>query len=136
MGSDPSQVGSHYLQPEGFRLPGDLSMLRGVSPQVLGQLIEEPARRIVSQYYNFPLDPKAPSATGPDIIVPKAHRKHVGFDIADIKPLNVNGVKKFWEQIDRWRDFGWAGHPPFQGRAALFGYDMAGTLYLYGIFDM
>jgi hypothetical protein len=132
----PENVGGHYLRPEGFRLPAEFPMLRGVSPRYFGPLINEPARQVIAQHYNFPLDPKAPSTAGPDIIVPKGHRIRVGFDIAVIKPLSVDGVVTFWKQLDRWRDFGWEGHPPFQGRAAMFGYDTAGILYLYGIFDM
>jgi len=132
----PENVGSHYLRPEGFRLPAEFPMLRGVSPQLFGPIIREPARQAIAQHYNLPLMAKASSTTGPDVIVPEGQRVRVGFDIAVIKPLSVDGVQAFWKQLDQWRDFGWGGHPPFQGRAAMFGYDPAGVLYLYGIFDM
>jgi hypothetical protein len=99
---------------------------------------------MVASHYGFELPVKPPSATGPDIVVPASERARVGFDIADVKPLNEAGVRKFWDQLDNWRDNGWPGgprgtgpgNPAMQGRAALFGYDQGGNVYLYGIFEM
>ena len=56
--------------------------------------------------------------------------------MADVKPLNEAGVRKFWKQLDSWRDNGFPGQGPTQGRAAMFGYDEAGNVYLYGVFEM
>lgn len=132
-----------YLMPEGFKV-GAVEVPAGATPQVVGQAIEAPVRDLVAGHYGFELPVKAPSATGPDIVVPAAERARIGFDIADVKPLNEAGVRKFWDQLDSWRDNGWAGgprgtgpgNPAMQGKAALFGYDGAGNVYLYGIFEM
>ena len=125
-----------YLMPEG-RWVGKIEMPTAPTPQVLGQVVEEPIRQLVAEEYGLKLMPKAPSATGPDIIVPQVDRARLGFDVADIKPLNETGIRKFWSQLDSWRDYGWAGGPKaFQGKAAMFGYDSQGHVYLYGIYDM
>jgi len=132
-----------YLMPEGFKV-GRVEVPAGATPQVVGQAIEAPVRDMVAGHYGFELPVKPASATGPDIVVPAADRARVGFDIADVKPLNEAGVRKFWDQLDNWRDNGWPGgphgsgpgNPAMQGRAALFGYDEAGNVYLYGIYDM
>jgi len=125
-----------YLMPEGFKLPEGVRMPHGPSPQMVGQQIEAPVRDAVARHYGFELPSKPPSATGPDIVIPQADRARLGFDIADVKPLNEAGVRKFWDQLDNWRDNGWPGHGPTEGRAALFGYDEAGNVYLYGVFEM
>jgi len=124
-----------YLMPEGFKL-GEVKVPAGASPQMIGQQIEAPVRDLVAKHYGFELPTKPPSATGPDIVVPQADRARLGFDVADVKPLNEAGVRKFWSQLDNWRDNGFPGQGPMEGRAALFGYDEAGNVYLYGIFDM
>jgi WXG100 family type VII secretion target len=132
-----------YLMPEGFKL-GAIEMPAGATPQVVGQAIEAPIREMVASHFGFELPVKAPSATGPDFVVPAAERARVGFDIADVKPLNEAGIRKFWDQLDSWRDNGWPGgprgtgpgNPAMQGKAALFGYDSSGNVYLYGIYDM
>jgi hypothetical protein len=132
-----------YLMPEGFKV-GTVEVPAGATPQVVGQAIEAPVRDMVASHYGFELPVKPPSATGPDIVVPASERARVGFDIADVKPLNEAGVRKFWDQLDNWRDNGWPGgprgtgpgNPAMQGRAALFGYDQGGNVYLYGIFEM
>jgi hypothetical protein len=125
-----------FLMPEG-KFIGKIPVPKAPTPQVLGQKIEQPIRKLVAERYGFRLDPKKVSATGPDIVVPEVARKRIGFDIADIKPLNKEGLLKFWDQLDSWRDFGWAGGPQkFKGKAAMFGYDEQGYVYLYGIFEL
>jgi hypothetical protein len=122
--------------PGGFRL-GQVPVPQAPTQQVLGQQIKNPIRQLVAHHYGFGLPTKVPSATGPDIEVPAAARAVAGFDITDVKPANVQGLRKFWEQLDNWRDFGWAGGPKsFNGKAALFIYNDQGNVYLYGIFDM
>jgi hypothetical protein len=125
-----------YLMPEGFKLPEGVRMPSGPSPQVVGQQVEGSVRDVVARHYGFDLPSKPPSAKGPDIVIPEADRARLGFDIADVKPLNERGVRKFWDQLDNWRDNGWPGHGPTEGKAALFGYDEAGNIYMYGIFEM
>ncbi len=122
--------GPPYLQPEGG-LIGQVQVPNAPTPQMVGQQIENPVRDLVAQKYGFKLDPKPPSATGPDIVVPAGDRARVGFDIADVKPLNEKGVKGFWDQLDSWRQ-----NKGMKGRAAMFGYDANGNVYLYGIYDM
>jgi len=130
------QIQGPYLMPGGSRL-GQVAVPQAPTPLVLGQQIEEPIRQFVAQHYRFTLAPKSPSAVGPDIEIPAVTRAQTGFDIADIKPANSRGVIKFWDQLDNWRDYGWAGGPKsFQGKAALFVYDSQGNVYLYGIFDL
>jgi hypothetical protein len=126
-----------FLMPDG-KLIGRVPVPKAPTRQVLGQLIEDPIRDLVAKRYGFKLPKKAASATGPDIVVPAGKRVKSGFDIADIKPLNEAGVRKFWDQLDNWRDFGWRGRPKdFKPvKAALFGYDDLGNVYLYGVFKM
>ena len=128
-----------FLEQGGFLLPRRLPIPQAPTRLVIGQQIEPYAVQAVAQYYAFtPLNAGKPAwEPGPDIVVPKPDRLRVGFAIADVKPLNARGVRNFWSQIDNWRDKGWRGQaPPFNGRAALFGYDLLGNLYLYGIFQM
>jgi WXG100 family type VII secretion target len=125
-----------YLMPEGYKLPGGVRVPSGPSPQMIGQHVEAPVRDLVAKHYGFELPSKPPSAKGPDILIPEADRARLGFDIADVKPLNEKGFRDFAKQMDGWRDRGWPGHGPMEGRAAMFGYDEAGNVYLYGIFEM
>jgi hypothetical protein len=121
--------------PEGYKLPGQVAMPTGLTPLVLGQAVEPAIITLLGKHYGMTFPSKSPSATGPDLIPPQSGK--LPFDIGEIKPLNVGGVKKFWSQIDNWRDYGWKGGPAsFQGKAALFCYDANGNVYLYGIYDM
>jgi hypothetical protein len=127
------------LEPSGLYV-GRVQVPSAPSPQVLGQLIEQPIRQLIAQYYGFSLPAKNPNATGPDVIVPAAEVARVGFEIGDIKPFNEAGQKKFWEQLDNWRDHGWVGGPvskTWLGRAALFFYDQqTGDVWLYGVYEV
>jgi hypothetical protein len=135
--------GPPYLQPEGTRI-GAVTVPNAPTPQMIGMEIEEPIRQLIAQRYGLTLPPKNPNATGPDVLVPASERLRLGFSIADVKPLNERGIRKFWEQLDNWRDWGFPGvprgggyqRPAFRGKAALFGYDSQGNVYLVGIWEM
>ncbi len=132
------------LNREGYKL-GHVELPEAATPQMLGQAVEGPVREMIAERYGFELPSKPPSATGPDVIVPPADRARVGFDYADVKALNSKGLQEYWKQLDAWRDEGWPGGPRGtgpgnpairNGRAALFGYDSNGNVYLVGIWDM
>jgi hypothetical protein len=119
----------------GFRL-GQIPVPQVSTPQVLGQQIENPISQLIAKYHGFGLAAKAPSATRPAIEVPATELAATGFDIVDVDPANVRGVLKFWNQLDKWRDFGWKKDPNRSMARLLFLYDNQGNVYLYRIFDM
>jgi hypothetical protein len=131
----PGKSTAPYLMPGGYKLPGRVSMPKGLTPLILGQTIEPAIINLVGKHYGVAFPAKSPSAVGPDLVPPKGAT--LPFDIGEIKPMNARGVRKFWWQIDNWRDYGWRGGPSsFQGKAALFVYDANGNIYLYGIYKM
>ena len=121
--------GPPFLEPEGG-VVGKVKVPTAPTPQVLGQKIEAPIRDLIAKRFDIELRNKSPSATGPDIVVPDADRIRLGFDIADVKPINERGLRKFWDQLDGWREKG------FSGKAAFFGYDGQGNVYLHGIYEI
>ncbi|VVB85160.1 Uncharacterised protein [uncultured archaeon] len=123
--------GEPYLMLGGRKIPGrGIKMPKGYSKERVGQLVEPRFRKKIAKEYGFIVKPKSASKTGPDIVVPRGSRGKVGFSIADIKKLNEEAVRKFWDQLDAWRAKGW------HGKAALFLYDSQGRIYLYGVFPI
>jgi WXG100 family type VII secretion target len=127
----------NYLEENGVYLDR-VEVPNAPTKTVLGTKIEEPIRELVAKKYGFELPAKkSSSVTGPDLVIPMAERSRIGFDFGEIKPLNEDGLRKFFEQIDNWGDRGWAGGPQSaSGKTALFGYDELGDIYLVGIWEM
>ncbi len=66
-------------------------------------------------------DNTAPGIKGVDIEVPLEDVPKVGFEYAEIKPLTKSGIRKFAEQVARWK---------LPSSVQAISYDSKGNIYL------
>jgi hypothetical protein len=99
-----------------------------ITRQALGQDVEDLVVGVVSSKYpNMKTFDKLPSTTGFDIPVAIPGLAKVG----EVKPANAEGIRAFWKQLDNWTQ---KGDLIPGDKVALFVYDEAGHVYLYGVF--
>jgi hypothetical protein len=126
-----------HLPPEGEMI-GGVYMDPNLPPAPRGQQLEPQIIDIINRWLGTNFPAKSPNAPGPDLITPPGEERLAGASIGDIKPLNEGGIRKFSEQVDRWRRRGFRGggvrRVPKGGGALLFGYDQWGNVYFYGYF--